>query len=331
MAKVGEGDPRWIVTNREDGTNVNQWHWTEKNLYKWSKKKLEEMLTDYVIYDGEGALITITTIDKMEGEIVSNNRKGKTIFIYEIELRIKWKALSRDSDGNSVETTGTFNYPELSPDFKDNEQELNIKFDASPHLERIRPLVNTKAKVQLQERVAQFLKLMREEHTVNESTPYSPKPPTEIKLASVAIPTEKKSDSASKAVKIEMTFQAAPEEIYLSLTDPGRLQAVTAGSASMEPVVGGKFSLFGSISGSNVELVPGKKIVQKWRFNDWPQDYFSIVTITLEPGKKSSGCSFKLIQTGVPANDFERTAQGWRSNILERMKMVFGFGPMVFK
>jgi hypothetical protein len=27
MAKFGEGDPRWIVTERQDGTNINGWHW----------------------------------------------------------------------------------------------------------------------------------------------------------------------------------------------------------------------------------------------------------------------------------------------------------------
>ena len=27
MAKWGEGDPRWIVEERPDGTNVNNWHW----------------------------------------------------------------------------------------------------------------------------------------------------------------------------------------------------------------------------------------------------------------------------------------------------------------
>lgn len=27
MAKWGQGDPRWIVEEREDGTNVNNWHW----------------------------------------------------------------------------------------------------------------------------------------------------------------------------------------------------------------------------------------------------------------------------------------------------------------
>lgn len=27
MAKWGEGDPRWIVEDRPDATNVNNWHW----------------------------------------------------------------------------------------------------------------------------------------------------------------------------------------------------------------------------------------------------------------------------------------------------------------
>ena len=32
MAKLGEGDDRWIVKEREDGANVNNWHWTSKNV-----------------------------------------------------------------------------------------------------------------------------------------------------------------------------------------------------------------------------------------------------------------------------------------------------------
>ena len=41
MAKWGEGDPRWIVEERPDATNVNNWHWTEKNADAWSKAKLK--------------------------------------------------------------------------------------------------------------------------------------------------------------------------------------------------------------------------------------------------------------------------------------------------
>lgn len=34
MAKWGEGDPRWIVEERPDATNVNNWHWYgEKSVY----------------------------------------------------------------------------------------------------------------------------------------------------------------------------------------------------------------------------------------------------------------------------------------------------------
>ena len=29
MAKWGEGDPRWIVEERSDSHNVNNWHWKE--------------------------------------------------------------------------------------------------------------------------------------------------------------------------------------------------------------------------------------------------------------------------------------------------------------
>lgn len=29
MAKWGEGDPRWIVEERADSHNVNNWHWKE--------------------------------------------------------------------------------------------------------------------------------------------------------------------------------------------------------------------------------------------------------------------------------------------------------------
>ena len=44
MAKWGEGDPRWIVEERPDATNVNNWHWSEKNADAWSKAKFKVSL-----------------------------------------------------------------------------------------------------------------------------------------------------------------------------------------------------------------------------------------------------------------------------------------------
>lgn len=53
MAKWGEGDPRWIVEERADATNVNNWHWTEKNATPWSRDKIKELLSGLKIENEE--------------------------------------------------------------------------------------------------------------------------------------------------------------------------------------------------------------------------------------------------------------------------------------
>jgi predicted chitinase len=51
MAKLGEGDARWIVEKREDGTNVNAWHWQEKDCLTWSKRRLGQLFNGAVLVD----------------------------------------------------------------------------------------------------------------------------------------------------------------------------------------------------------------------------------------------------------------------------------------
>lgn len=45
MAQWGDKDPRWLVTDRSDGANVNGWHWEEKNLLGWCRNRLEVLLS----------------------------------------------------------------------------------------------------------------------------------------------------------------------------------------------------------------------------------------------------------------------------------------------
>lgn len=56
MAKWGEGDPRWIVEERPDATNVNNWHWTEKNACAWSQEKIKELFKNLKIAGDKGKL-----------------------------------------------------------------------------------------------------------------------------------------------------------------------------------------------------------------------------------------------------------------------------------
>ena len=64
MAKWGEGDPRWIVEERPDATNVNNWHWTEKNADGWSKKKLEQLFVNLIIEDPKVGNVVIEEMEK---------------------------------------------------------------------------------------------------------------------------------------------------------------------------------------------------------------------------------------------------------------------------
>jgi hypothetical protein len=68
MAKWGEGDPRWIVEDRPDATNVNNWHWSEKNATEWSKNRLRALLLEVATgQDGVGTC-SISEVTSIDGE-----------------------------------------------------------------------------------------------------------------------------------------------------------------------------------------------------------------------------------------------------------------------
>lgn len=106
-------------------------------------------------------------------------------------------------------------------------------------------------------------------------------------------------------------INAAPEEVYLALTNPLTIQLWTGEPAEMSTTPGTEFSLWdGAISGRNIEFIPGKKIVQEWFFGEQPEQ--SIVTIILHPHAK--GTSAELRHTNIPDADFDDITEGWNEN-----------------
>lgn len=128
MAKVGEGDARWIVQEREDGTNVHGWHWQERDVLKWSSVRLSELLGGCKILNGEDQIfINTTTIDSVTGEALINNRKKKLIPSYELAVKGQWTGEIKDGSGTSVlSTTGTFQLPYISDENADEDPELTV-------------------------------------------------------------------------------------------------------------------------------------------------------------------------------------------------------------
>uniref|UniRef100_A0A0G4IAE6 Activator of Hsp90 ATPase homologue 1/2-like C-terminal domain-containing protein n=1 Tax=Chromera velia CCMP2878 TaxID=1169474 RepID=A0A0G4IAE6_9ALVE len=134
-------------------------------------------------------------------------------------------------------------------------------------------------------------------------------------------------------VKSSQEFLVPARVLYSSLLDQRDLLRMSRGApAEIQPEVGFKFSLFGgSITGENIELVPNEKIVQKWRFADWPDDCASTVVITFKPTGEESAV-VELCQTGVPEADkfdqggvVERVREGWQTNFWDRMEQMLGY------
>ncbi len=73
--------------------------------------------------------------------------------------------------------------------------------------------------------------------------------------------------------------------------------------------------------GRNVELVPGKRIVQTWRGSDFPERDQSTLTLTF--ARSTTGARVTLRQTDVPDDLAASYAQGWRDYYWTPMKAYF--------
>ncbi len=123
----------------------------------------------------------------------------------------------------------------------------------------------------------------------------------------------------SKAIKQTVTFKAAPHAIYEALMDEKKHAAFTGGEAKISRKAGGKFSIYrGDIEGKNLELIPDQKIVQTWRYSDWPEGHYSTATFVLKATEKGSQLTFT--QTDVPDDRYEDIKQGWKDYYWAPMK-----------
>jgi uncharacterized protein YndB with AHSA1/START domain len=126
----------------------------------------------------------------------------------------------------------------------------------------------------------------------------------------------------------EVTIDASPAAVYGLLTSSTDFAKMTGGkSASISTDVGGAVSLFeGGISARNIELVPGKRVVQAWRSQAWPEGVYSIVKFELTPAGK--GTKLVLDQAGHPDGAREMLEGGWHQMYWNPMNAMLTGKPM---
>ncbi|GIL54820.1 hypothetical protein Vafri_10510 [Volvox africanus] len=100
MAKWGEGDPRWLVEHRDDGKNVNGWHWEEKDRKEWTKARLAELFSDLVLHEledaaeGEPQRLKVERLKELTGDASITTRKGNKRFaVFDLSVALAWEGM----------------------------------------------------------------------------------------------------------------------------------------------------------------------------------------------------------------------------------------------
>ena len=126
-----------------------------------------------------------------------------------------------------------------------------------------------------------------------------------------------------KPVHHEVEFSVNPTEVYEAYLDSRRHSRFTGQSAKMSRKEGGRFTAGDDyISGTNVELVPGKRIVQAWRASEWPDGVYSVLRLELKP--KGKGTRMVVDHVGIPDKFRDGVDQGWYEFYWNPMKTYFG-------
>lgn len=239
-------------------------------------------------------------MEKIDGEATANNRKGKLIFFYEWNVVLKWEGCLEEGEPMYK---GKVTIPNLSEENDLDDIEITITADESgDDSERLKQFMYNIGRSQIRAQVGIYLRELREEFSKGLILPKK----DEVKKDGISnitsgfnnkvnlMPIESKTSNNNasnsigckldvKTIKFSETFQCAASDLYDALTKQEMVSIFTHSSAKVDASKGGEFVLFaGNVSGKFEELVPNEKIVQTWRYKQWPSGHYSKVVMNFE-------------------------------------------------
>jgi activator of HSP90 ATPase len=128
-------------------------------------------------------------------------------------------------------------------------------------------------------------------------------------------------------IRQTVIFKASPLEVYEMIMDSKKHESLSGERAIVSREVGGAFTVWGAhLSGFNLVLRPGEKIVQAWRAHDWWADHYS--TATFELRDVLGGTELRFTQIGVPPHRFDGHSRGWIETYWRPMQDLFETGAV---
>jgi len=316
---------------------VNNWHWVNKNCLAWAKDYFNEQLVG-VTAEQDGITVQTDSVTEVTGDVDLNQRKGKIITIFDVQMTISWSGLTADG----TEAKGKIQIPEIAHDSEIDEYVFDITvLDDTSAKQPVKDVVRKELTPLLRKKLASFSKDLIDAHSKDvyidpEQLGQAPPPrpahaeTTETvgatRIGAAGTP-EGKSARVVNTTKLEETieFQTSAHELYETLLDLNRVVAWSRGSAIIAREPGSKFELFGgNVTGELVEVVPDKKITQKWRLKSWPEGHHSTVTFTFD--ELSESVNLHITQTEVPVGEKNQTQRNWTGYYWNAIKSTFGYG-----
>ncbi|PSK39354.1 hypothetical protein C7M61_001964 [Candidozyma pseudohaemuli] len=122
--------------------NPNNWHWVDRNCLPWTKEYLGEKVVN-TSYEDDAWKLVVTEVTSVDGDCDVTQRKGKTLCIYDMKLRLAVEGSKKEEEDSSF--TSTIALDEFFHDQDDDEYVFNVEGENTSHVKKhLVPLVKAK-------------------------------------------------------------------------------------------------------------------------------------------------------------------------------------------
>jgi activator of HSP90 ATPase len=124
-------------------------------------------------------------------------------------------------------------------------------------------------------------------------------------------------------IRQKIIIQALPDKVYDALLDPKKHTEFTGSKATGKAKVDTEFTAWdGYISGRNLELEKGKRIVQEWITTEWPND-FPPSRLEFAFKEVDGKTELTMVHSGIPTEQEEELKRGWIDYYWKPLKTYF--------
>ncbi|KAI8321360.1 activator of Hsp90 ATPase [Choanephora cucurbitarum] len=309
-----------------DMRNVNNWqtfryldicpYRVNKDCRSWAKNYWTEHLVGLSLKE-KGWDVSITSVDECTGDVDLNQRKGKLLAIYDMQLKLSWQGHSQH--GSSM--FGTIQIPEVAYDTAMEDYVFNIQVNGGDVKESdgMKRFIRHQLVPILRKKLNGFTTDLIQDYSADFYTGSTPPSVQQASTRQRRTETvakraeESETDRVIQTTQLELTYTlrgVSTNDVYETLLNAERASLWTQGKAKVSKRVGSKFSFFDdNVHGKQLKLVEGKSIGEAWRLKHWPKEHYS--TVLFELMQENEDTVVQMVQRGIPLGQEEIVRKNW--------------------